>query len=238
MVERSWVKTILSSFFLPFFPLLYYTKDGDTMKIKESLQNYIEKEIFPQYQKNDQGHNLEHITYVIDRSLKFAQTISNINYDMVYTIAAFHDIGHALDPKNHEKISGDRLASDEVIKKFFTEEQIAIMVEAIYDHRASKEGDPETIYGKILASADKNTSVESSLQRTYAYRKKNYPNLSLEETIEESRRHLIQKFGKQGYANSKMYFEDKAYQQYLEEIGRLVQDKEEFEKQYKKINHL
>ena len=62
------------------------------MKRNKELQKYIENKIFPEYAKNDAGHNLEHIKYVINRSLQFASTIKNVNYDMVYTIAAYHDI--------------------------------------------------------------------------------------------------------------------------------------------------
>lgn len=31
------------------------------MKIDENLKKYIEENIFPEYSKNDSGHNLEHI---------------------------------------------------------------------------------------------------------------------------------------------------------------------------------
>ena len=73
--------------------------------VNEKIKTYIEKEIFPRYQKNDNGHNLDHIKYVIDRSFKFASTIPNININMVYVIASYQDIGHYIDAKNHEKAS-------------------------------------------------------------------------------------------------------------------------------------
>ena len=43
--------------------------------INKDLKEYIETYIFPSYEKNDEAHNLEHIKYVIDRSLKFASKI-------------------------------------------------------------------------------------------------------------------------------------------------------------------
>ena len=73
--------------------------------INKDLINYIENNIFPSYEKNDSGHNLDHIKYVIERSLKFANTVKGINYDMVYVIASYHDIGDSIDRKNHEKAS-------------------------------------------------------------------------------------------------------------------------------------
>lgn len=116
------------------------------MQINKKLQEYIENNIFPCYEKNDLAHNLDHIKYVINRSLKFASTVDDINYDMVYTIAAYHDIGHYIDAKKHEKVSAIMLLADGNLKQFFNEEQIRIMTEAVHDHRASMEGEPRSIY--------------------------------------------------------------------------------------------
>ena len=155
------------------------------MKINDELKQYIENTIFSSYKKNDLGHNLDHIKYVIDRSLKFASNLDDINYDMVYVIAAYHDIGHFIDAKNHEKVSADMLLEDINLSKYFTEDEIQIMAEAIYDHRASLEGEPRSIYGKIVSSADRNTLVEVPLKRTYAYRVEHNHNDTLDEIIEE-----------------------------------------------------
>ena len=97
------------------------------MQINNDLQQYIEENIFPSYKKNDLGHNLDHIKYVINRSLSFAQKVNDINYDMVYTIAAYHDIGHYIDAKNHEKVSAEMLLADKNLRRFFTEDEIKIM---------------------------------------------------------------------------------------------------------------
>ena len=208
------------------------------MNLNKDLQKYIEENIFPSYKKNDLGHNLDHIKYVIDRSLKFACEVDDINYDMVYTIAAYHDIGHFIDAKNHEKVSAEMLLADENLKKFFTEDEIKTMAEAVYDHRASMEGSPRSIYGKIVSSADRNTLIEIPLKRTYAYRVKHNPNDTLDQIIEESRQHIINKFGKEGYATEKMYFEDLDYKKFLEDISILAENKEEFKKRYMKVNNL
>ena len=44
--------------------------------------------------KKDLGHNLNHVKYVIERSLKFASTACEIDRDMIYTITVYHDMGH------------------------------------------------------------------------------------------------------------------------------------------------
>ncbi|MBQ9072701.1 MAG: HD domain-containing protein [Bacilli bacterium] len=206
------------------------------MKLNEELKKYIENNIFPSYKKNDLGHNLDHIRYVIDRSLKFADNVNSINYNMVYVIAAYHDIGHYIDAKNHEKVSATMLLEDMNLKKFFTKDEIKTMSEAVYDHRASLEGEPRSIYGKIVSSADRNTLVEVPLKRTYAYRLEHNPNDSLDEIIEESRQHILNKFGKKGYATEKMYFEDLDYKKFLEEISFLADNKEEFKRKFIEVN--
>lgn len=208
------------------------------MEVNEELKKYINKNIFPEYEKNESAHDINHIKYVIDRSMKFAEEVHGINIDMAYTIAAYHDIGHHIDAKNHEKVSAEILEHDKGLKKFFEDDQIKIMKEAVEDHRASSDHEPRTIYGKIVSSADRNTDIESSIKRTYSYTKKHNPNLTLDELIEKSRQHLIEKFGIGGYATSKMYFKDEEYEKYLRDLTELTSNKGEFTKIYKKINKL
>ena len=206
--------------------------------INQELKKYIEETILPKYEKNDKAHNLEHINYVTNRSLKFADNIKDINYDMVYTIASYHDIAHHIDAKNHEKLSSEILTNDNNLKKFFDEEQIKIMAEAVYDHRASLETEPRSIYGKIISSADRNTDIDNILRRTYQYRIKHNPEYSLEEIIEESKQHIIDKFGHKGYAVEKMYFKDIEYEKFLNDVKTLTEDNDLFIKRYKEVNNL
>ena len=206
--------------------------------INSKLKQYIEKNIFPEYQKNEEGHGLKHIKYVIRRSLNFANTLDNINLDMVYTIAAYHDIGHHIDAKNHEKISSEILLADKNLKDFFDNSQIQTMAEAVADHRSTSSKEPRNIYGKIVSSADKNTSTIAAMTRTYSYTKKHNPHLSLDELIEESRLHIKKKFGKNGYAKSKMYFKDEEFDKFLDEAERITSNVSEFRKKYCEINHI
>lgn len=203
--------------------------------IRNELKNYIENTIFKEYEKNEKGHGIEHIKYVIKRSLKFSKQIQNINEEMVYVVAAYHDIGHHIDKDNHEKISAQILLKDNNIKEFFTQEQINIMAIAVEDHRASNKQEPRNIYGKIVSSADRNTSTDETLKRAYSYNKKHYPNLNEEEIINECYKHLKNKYGKNGYATKKMYFKDEEYDKYLKKIDELTQNIETFIKEMEKI---
>ncbi len=196
------------------------------MKINNELKKYIEENIFPEYSKNEPAHNINHIKYVIDRSLKFADTVPDINYNMVYTIAAYHDIGHHIDSKKHEIISGDIMSKDENLKKFFSDEELKIIKEAIEDHRASSDHEPRSIYGKIVSTADRNNTVEACLRRSYTYGKKLEPDSTDEELFERAHKHLNMKFGENGYA--KFFFKDEEYETFLKEIRELLSNKELF----------
>jgi len=207
------------------------------MKINNDLKNYIENYILPQYSKNDSAHNLEHIKYVINRSFKFANTLPNINYNMVYTIAAYHDIGHHISAKNHEIISAKIMSEDKNLQKFFSKEELQIIEEAIEDHRASSAHEPRSIYGKIVSTADRNNNIEACLKRTYIFGKKMEPNFTEEALFERSYKHLNMKFGENGYA--KFFFEDEEYEKFLKEIRKLLSDKKLFiETQRNYINQL
>ena len=206
--------------------------------INTKLKNYIEKNIFPIYSKNDEGHNLNHINVVIKRSLNFAKQIPDINIDMVYTIASYHDLGCYIDRKNHEKISADMLLNDNELKHFFSEEEIKIMSEAVCDHRASLEYEPRSIYGKIVSSADRTTSVDSIIERTHHYTKKHFPEYTLDQIIERAKNHLIEKFSSTGYASKKIYFKDEEYEKFIKDIDELVKDHEYFKKKYMSVNNI
>lgn len=201
------------------------------MDIKSELKEYIENNIFPVYEKNEQGHNIEHIKYVINRSIKFADTIPDINYNIVYTVAAYHDIGHHIDPKKHELISAEMMYKDERLKEFFTDEERKNIKEAIEDHRASSNHEPRSIYGKIVSSADRNNTVESCLKRSYSYTKKHHPQYDEEQIFEDCYFHLNDKFGNNGYA--KFFFKDEEYENFLTKIRMLLSDKNGFIKMHK-----
>ena len=197
------------------------------MNINKELQDYIENSLFPEYEKNEKGHGIDHIKYVIKRSFQLVEENSlDVNLDMVYTIAAYHDIGNHIDPKNHEIISADIMSKDKNLFKFFTDNELTIIKEAIEDHRASAKEEPRTIYGRIVSSADRNNRIEDCLRRTYTYGKKLNPNATDEELFLRAYDVLVNKFGEAGYA--KFYFKDSQYEKFLKDIRELLKDKEKY----------
>ena len=206
------------------------------MNINKALENYINTEILPQYKKNDIGHSLEHIDYVIRRCFRFAEQFSDIDINMLYTIAAFHDIAHHIDKKNHEKLSAEIFYNNEKIQNFFTDKERALIKEAIEDHRASSGSAPRSDYGKIISSADRSTDVDDFLRRTHAYTLKHYPDCTRVEMLQRAYEHTEQKYGKDGYA--KHYVKDEEYENFRNEINLLLQDWEKFKNRYYFANNI
>lgn len=195
--------------------------------INKDLKTYIETFIIPDYNKNERDHGIEHINYVIRRSFELIkQNNLNVDYNKVYVIATYHDIGHYIDPKKHEIISAKIMSEDENLKQYFSNEDLVIIKEAIEDHRASADHEPRSIYGKIISSADRNNTVEQCLERSYYYGKRLNPELTKRELYERAFKHLNLKFGVGGYA--KFFLKDKEYEKFLEDIREVLKDKEEF----------
>ncbi len=206
-------------------------------RINKDLLNYIETKIFPEYEKNDEGHRRPHIEYVIRRSIKFAEQFEDINLDMLYTAAAYHDIGHHLDKNDeHEILSGEIFYKDEKMKEFFNEEERQIIREAIEDHRSSLEGDPRNVYGKIISSADRTIDLDTTIQRAYIYLLKIAPDMTPEEKLDDVYRYIGKKYGEEGYAKS--YVVDKELDAFRAEVDSIVADKSKFRERYMKVNNL
>lgn len=115
--------------------------------INKDLKAYIENSIFKEYSKNEEAHGLNHIKFVIKRSLDLSKD-KDLDINMIYTIAAYHDIGHHIDAKNHEVVSAKLMMEDKKLKEFFNEEELKIIKEAIEDHRASLKANLEVFMVK------------------------------------------------------------------------------------------
>lgn len=196
-------------------------------QIDSRLKDYIENNILPEYNKNERAHGIEHINYVIRRSFELVeQNNLDVDYNKVYVVSAYHDIGHYIDPKKHEIVSAKIMSEDENLKQYFSNEDLIIIKEAIEDHRASADHEPRSIYGKIISSADRNNTVEQCLERSYYYGKRLNPELTEKELYERAFNHLNLKFGVGGYA--KFFLKDKEYESFLEDIREVLKDKEKF----------
>ena len=162
------------------------------------LMEFIEKNILPRYTAFDKAHNLTHVNRVISRSLELASRIG-ADTDMAYVIAAYHDLGLEGPRAVHHLTSGKILAADSRLQKWFSKEQIKIMKEAVEDHRASTSHMPRSIYGKIVAEADRDLEPDIVFRRMIEYGIDHYPEKSKEEQWQRFLSHIDNKYSSHGY---------------------------------------
>lgn len=162
------------------------------------LVEFIETQILPRYAAFDRAHNLEHVTRVIRNALDLVR-ITGADIDMVYCIAAYHDLGMSGPRAIHHITGGKILAADARLKRWFSAEQIKIMREAVEDHRASASKAPRSLYGKIIAEADRDIDVDTIFRRAIDFGLANYPELDYEHQWQRFRQHMDEKYSVNGY---------------------------------------
>ena len=162
------------------------------------MKQYIETEILQRYEAFDKAHQRDHADYVIRQSLELAKHY-DVDMDMVYAIAAYHDTGLAVDRKTHHLESGKIVRNDRRLDEWFTPEQIETMAQAVEDHRASNKNEPRSIYGKIVAEADRQIDGMTILRRTIQFGLNHYPELNREGHWERTLEHIYEKYAEGGY---------------------------------------
>lgn len=174
-------------------------KTEGRMLVSQTVVDYVEREVIPKYACFDKAHREDHVRMVIEQSLRLAERIPLINPDMVYVIAAFHDLGLANGRENHHKDSRKILEEDDFVNAHFTHSQIVTMGEAVEDHRASNRTKPRSEYGLLVAEADRFIDAETIIRRTIQYGLANYPELDRNGHYQRTLAHLNKKYGPDGY---------------------------------------
>ena len=197
------------------------------MTVNPALKAYIEAEILPRYTHFDKAHQLDHIETVIRQSAALYDMLSAqgiaLDRDMVYTIAAYHDLGIVNGRENHHTDSGKILMADPELKKYFTEEQLLTMKEAVEDHRASSKDEPRSLYGRIVAEADRQIDPRTIVVRTLQYGLEHYPELDKAGHFARAEAHLHEKYGEGGYL--RLWFPESENARKLAELRRLIADR-------------
>ena len=163
-----------------------------------SLVRYIEDEIIPRYAAFDKAHREDHARAVIDRALAMGRNYP-IDEDLLYTAAACHDLGLAVDRKTHHLESGKIIRADARLREWFSQEQIETIAQAAEDHRASATTPPRSIYGALVAEADRMIVPETIIRRTVQFGLSHYPELDKEGHWERTLEHLHEKYAEGGY---------------------------------------
>lgn len=167
------------------------------------IDNYIYEVIVPQYAGFDAAHKEDHAVTVINQAMKLLdgmpQEYGPVNRDILKMAAACHDLGLVNGRDRHHLDSGIIIREDVNLRKWFDEDEVELIAQAAEDHRASGTSEPRSIYGKLVAEADRVIETETIIKRTIQFGCKHYPDLGREGHIERAVDHLREKYGRGGY---------------------------------------
>ena len=196
------------------------------------LVEFVETQILPRYAEFDKAHNLSHVTRVIRNSIALArQTGADMN--MVYVVAAYHDLGLSGPRAIHHLTSGKILMQDARLKRWFSPEQIKMMKEAVEDHRASASHAPRSIYGKIVAEADRDLAPETVIRRTVQFGLANYPEMDRAGHWRRFCQHMAEKYSVNGYI--RLWIHGSENERNLNQLRSLIVNSTEMRKVFDKI---
>lgn len=193
---------------------------------------FVERQILPRYNAFGESHGLRHVTRVIKNSLRLAD-VTGADIDMVYVIAAYHDLGMEGPRAIHHLTSGKILMADARLKKWFNADQLKVMKEAVEDHRASSSRQPRSIYGKIVAEADRDIDAHEIFMRAIQYGKENGPDKTVEEHWERFAQHMDEKYSNNGYI--KLWIPNSPNEKALKELRNIIEDKKLLRKAFDDI---
>ncbi|WFD10318.1 HD domain-containing protein [Tepidibacter hydrothermalis] len=205
--------------------------------VNKELKKYIEENILPIYHHLDDAHNIHHARDVIKKSMKLSSFFDNIDENLVYAIAAYHDVGLASgDRKKHHIESEIFVRKDNNLKRFFSDEDIDIIAIGCREHRTSSKDTPSSIYSCIVSDADGTDPIDIMIERAYNYADKNYNSEILKnnnEIYEDIYAHLLNKYGKNGYCKYHLKESYKLFNK--KEIEDILDDKELFGSIYDEV---
>ena len=191
--------------------------------MREGLHPYVEAEIIPRYRYFDKAHQEDHARNVIRQALELARHY-DVDMDLVYTAAAYHDTGLAVDRATHHLESGRIIRSDTRLREWFTPEEIETAAQAAEDHRASAKTAPRSIYGRIIAEADRLIDPLTIIRRTIQFGLSHYPELDAEGHWERTLEHLREKYGDGGYLQ--LWIPESPNAARLEELRKIIREPE------------
>ena len=197
-----------------------------------TLMEFVEKQILPRYTAFGESHGLYHVTRVIKNSLELARMLG-ADINMTYTIAAYHDLGMEGPRAIHHITSGKILTADARLKKWFSPEQIKIMREAVEDHRASASHAPRSIYGKIVAEADRDIDIDTVFTRAIQFGIEHDPDKDKEWQFKRFDSHMEEKYSNNGYI--KLWIPHSPNEKKLKELRDIIVNKELLHQYFDKI---
>jgi uncharacterized protein len=199
----------------------------------EEIREFVEREIVPRYDGFDAGHGRDHVQTVISQALSLAQYYPEVDKCLLLVAAAYHDLGLAYGRKEHHIHSARIIREDERLRQWFSEQEIGTIADAAEDHRASSDHAPRTIYGRIVAEADRIIDGETIVRRALQYGMKHEPGLDREGQYRRLMDHMHEKYDYGGYL--KLWIPESANARRLEEFRQILADEPKFRRLFDRI---
>ena len=203
--------------------------------VNPELKAFIEAEIIPEYKNFGRSHNVEHVRRVISNSLELAKFLGDgkLDEDMAYAIAAYHDLGMSGPREIHHITSGKMLMEDSRLRKWFSSEQIQVMKEAVEDHRASSDHAPRSVYGRIVAEADRDLEPDVVFTRAIEYGLEHYPELGKEAQWRRFAKHMDEKYSSNGYIT--LWIPGSTNERNLKQVRAVIADRNALRRTFNEI---
>ena len=199
----------------------------------EEIREFVEREIVPRYDGFDAGHGRDHVQTVISQALSLAQYYPEVDKCLLLVAAAYHDLGLAYGRKEHHIHSARIIREDERLRQWFSDQEIGTIADAAEDHRASSDHAPRTIYGRIVAEADRIIDGETIVRRALQYGLKHEPGLDREGQYRRLMEHMREKYDYGGYLQLWIPQSDNAKQ--LEAFRQTLADEKAFRRLFDTI---
>ena len=203
------------------------------------MVDYIYNDISSRYAGFDPAHREDHVSTVINQALELLDRMPSwlqdhpeareswdmpVDRNVLLAAAACHDLGLVNGRDNHHLDSGKIIRDDARLREWFDEGQIETIAQAAEDHRASGKSAPRSIYGMLVAEADRVIDGETIIRRTIQFGQKHYPELDRDGHIERAVAHLREKYGRGGYLKLWIPWSDNAAR--LAELQDIIADDE------------
>lgn len=210
------------------------------MREIEEIRAFVEREIVPRYDGFDAGHGRDHVQTVISQALSLAEHYPEVDRCLLLVAAAYHDLGLVNGREHHHTDSARIIREDNRLRQWFSDDEINTIADAAEDHRASSDHEPRTIYGRIVAEADRIIDGETIVRRALQYGMKHEPGLDREGQYRRLKEHMHEKYDYGGYLKLWIPYGNNARR--LEEFRQTLADEKAFrhlfDTIYDFLNHL
>ena len=203
------------------------------MRDIDEIKEFVEREIVPRYDGFDAGHGRDHVQTVISQGLKLAEFYPEVDRCILLVAAAYHDLGLVNGREHHHTDSARIVREDERLRQWFSDDEINTIAEAAEDHRASSGHEPRTIYGRIVAEADRIIDSETIVRRALQDGLSHEPGLDREGPYTRLVAHMREKYDYGGYL--KLWIPQGDNARRLEQFRQTLADEEAFRQLFNRI---